>query len=59
MAQRAVRPVLYAVMAGPFFAEDALFFGRVLPGESAVAIGDAVDSANSTQVIRGQDGRGR
>ncbi|MDH6117756.1 DedA family protein [Kitasatospora sp. GAS204B] len=32
-------PVIYAVVAGLVFAEDALFVGFVLPGESAAVIG--------------------
>jgi len=32
-------PVVYAVIVGLVFAEDALFFGFVLPGETAVIVG--------------------
>lgn len=37
-------PVVYAVVGGLVFAEDALFFGFVLPGETAVVLGGVLAS---------------
>ncbi len=43
-------PVVYAVVAALVFAEDALFFGFVLPGETAVVIGGVLASQGSVSV---------
>ncbi len=43
-------PVVYAVVAALVFAEDALFFGFVLPGETAVVIGGVVASQGRVDV---------
>ncbi|WP_328911735.1 MULTISPECIES: DedA family protein [unclassified Streptomyces] len=39
---RASGPAVYAVVAALVFCEDALFFGFVLPGETAVVLGGVV-----------------
>ncbi|MFJ9034656.1 DedA family protein [Streptomyces sp. NPDC102274] len=43
-------PVVYAVVAALVFAEDALFFGFVLPGETAVVIGGVLASQGKVEV---------
>ncbi|AEM82168.1 DedA family protein [Streptomyces violaceusniger] len=43
-------PVIYAVVAALVFAEDALFFGFVLPGETAVVIGGVLASQGRAEV---------
>jgi membrane-associated protein len=43
-------PVVYAVVAALVFAEDALFFGFVLPGETAVVIGGVLAHQNKVAV---------
>jgi membrane-associated protein len=43
-------PVVYAVVAAMVFAEDALFFGFVLPGETAVVIGGVLASQGKVSV---------
>ncbi|MFE9426254.1 DedA family protein [Kitasatospora sp. NPDC006697] len=39
-------PVVYAVVAGLVFAEDALFVGFVLPGETAAVLGGTIAAAH-------------
>jgi membrane protein DedA with SNARE-associated domain len=39
-------PVVYAVVGGLVFAEDALFVGFVLPGETAVVLGGTIAAAH-------------
>ncbi|MET7451637.1 DedA family protein [Streptomyces sp. NPDC005574] len=43
-------PVVYAVVAALVFAEDALFFGFVLPGETAVVLGGVLASQGKVSV---------
>jgi membrane protein DedA with SNARE-associated domain len=43
-------PVIYLVVAGLVFAEDALFFGFVLPGETAVVIGGVLARQGAVDV---------
>jgi membrane protein DedA with SNARE-associated domain len=43
-------PALYAVVAALVFCEDALFFGFVLPGETAVVLGGVVASQGGVSV---------
>jgi membrane protein DedA with SNARE-associated domain len=40
-------PLVYLVVAALGFSEDALFFGFVLPGETAVVIGGVIASAHN------------
>lgn len=40
-------PLVYLVVAALVFTEDALFFGFVLPGETAVVIGGVIASAHN------------
>jgi membrane protein DedA with SNARE-associated domain len=40
-------PLVYLVVAALVFSEDALFFGFVLPGETAVVIGGVIASAHN------------
>ncbi|TYC16155.1 DedA family protein [Actinomadura syzygii] len=44
-------PVIYAVVAGLVFCEDALFFGFVLPGETAVVLGGALAAQQKVSVV--------
>ncbi|TYK44003.1 DedA family protein [Actinomadura decatromicini] len=44
-------PVIYAVVAGLVFCEDALFFGFVLPGETAVVLGGALAAQHKVSVV--------
>ncbi|WP_218010520.1 DedA family protein [Actinomadura chibensis] len=44
-------PVVYAVVAGLVFCEDALFFGFVLPGETAVVLGGALAAQQKVSVV--------
>lgn len=44
-------PVVYAVVGGLVFCEDALFFGFVLPGETAVVLGGALASQGKVSVV--------
>ncbi|MGW7103854.1 DedA family protein [Streptomyces sp. NPDC054838] len=43
-------PVVYAVVGALVFAEDALFFGFVLPGETAVVLGGVLASQGKVSV---------
>ncbi|QIY99144.1 DedA family protein [Streptomyces sp. S1D4-11] len=43
-------PVVYAVVAALVFCEDALFFGFVLPGETAVVLGGVLASQHHVSV---------
>ncbi|MGW4806711.1 DedA family protein [Kitasatospora sp. NPDC004272] len=43
-------PVVYAVVAGLVFAEDALFFGFVLPGETAAVLGGVLAHQGSVSL---------
>jgi membrane-associated protein len=40
-------PLVYLIVAALVFTEDALFFGFVLPGETAVVIGGVIASAHN------------
>ncbi|HXA59714.1 MAG TPA: DedA family protein [Streptosporangiaceae bacterium] len=42
--------IVYAVVAGLVFCEDALFFGFVLPGETAVVVGGVLASQQKVSV---------
>ncbi|WP_328316010.1 DedA family protein [Streptomyces sp. NBC_00388] len=42
---------VYAVVAGLVFCEDALFFGFVIPGESAVVIGGVLAAKGQVSVV--------
>ncbi|MFF4503197.1 DedA family protein [Streptomyces sp. NPDC001401] len=44
-------PVVYVVVTAMVFAEDALFFGFVLPGETAVIIGGALARQGSVDLV--------
>ncbi|MFI6659980.1 DedA family protein [Streptomyces sp. NPDC050523] len=44
-------PVVYAVVVGLVFAEDALFFGFVLPGETAVIVGGALARRGTVDLV--------
>jgi membrane protein DedA with SNARE-associated domain len=48
---RSSGPAVYAVVAALVFCEDALFFGFVLPGESAVVLGGVVASRGHISVV--------
>ena len=48
--QQASAPMVYAVVAALVFCEDALFFGFVLPGETAVVLGGVVASQGHVSV---------
>ena len=44
-------PVVYLVVVALVFAEDALFFGFVLPGETAVVYGGVLADAGKVSVV--------
>ncbi|MGY6019702.1 DedA family protein [Streptomyces spinosirectus] len=44
-------PVVYAVVVGLVFAEDALFFGFVLPGETAVIVGGVLARRGTVDLV--------
>ncbi|WP_037909191.1 DedA family protein [Actinacidiphila yeochonensis] len=44
-------PTVYAVVAALVFCEDALFFGFVLPGETAVVLGGVVASRGGVDIV--------
>ena len=44
-------PVVYGVVGGLVFCEDALFFGFVLPGETAVVLGGALAAQQKVSVV--------
>lgn len=48
--QQASGPAVYAVVGALVFCEDALFFGFVLPGETAVVLGGVVASQGHVSV---------
>ncbi|MBY8879325.1 DedA family protein [Actinacidiphila acidipaludis] len=48
--QHASAPMVYAVVGALVFCEDALFFGFVLPGETAVVLGGVVASQGHVSV---------
>ncbi|WP_069461811.1 DedA family protein, partial [Actinacidiphila rubida] len=48
--QHASPPMVYAVVGALVFCEDALFFGFVLPGETAVVLGGVVASQGHVSV---------
>jgi membrane-associated protein len=48
--QQASAPMVYAVVGALVFCEDALFFGFVLPGETAVVLGGVVASQGHVSV---------
>jgi membrane protein DedA with SNARE-associated domain len=44
-------PVVYAVVVGLVFAEDALFFGFVLPGETAAIVGGVLARRGTVDLV--------
>ena len=44
-------PVVYGVVAALVFCEDALFFGFVLPGETAVVLGGVIASQQKVSIV--------
>src|SRR5690242_776083 len=48
--QHASAPMVYAIVGALVFCEDALFFGFVLPGETAVVLGGVVASQGHVSV---------
>ncbi|NVI85967.1 DedA family protein [Actinomadura sp. BRA 177] len=44
-------PVAYGVVAGLVFCEDALFFGFVLPGETAVVLGGVLAGQQKVSIV--------
>lgn len=49
-------PLAYAVIGGLVFAEAALFFGFVIPGETAVIIGAVLAALGHRRCCRGPSG---
>lgn len=43
--------IVYATVAGLVFAEDALFVGFVLPGETAAVLGGVAASRGTVQLV--------
>ncbi len=44
-------PVVYGVVGGLVFCEDALFFGFVLPGETAVVLGGVIAGQHRVSIV--------
>jgi membrane protein DedA with SNARE-associated domain len=44
-------PVVYGVVGGLVFCEDALFFGFVLPGETAVVLGGVIAGQGRVSIV--------